>query len=69
MGAYLRRDRRAIASRDLDFVLTTFLRLAEQLSQDASNLSTLIEQHAMQTVVRLGQFLNAYDDESQPIHV
>src|SRR5580704_12885450 len=39
MGAYLRRDRRAMVNRDLDLVLTTFPRLAERLSQDASTLS------------------------------
>jgi branched-chain amino acid transport system ATP-binding protein len=39
MGAYLRRDARAMVNRDLDFVLTTFPRLAERLSQDASTLS------------------------------
>jgi branched-chain amino acid transport system ATP-binding protein len=39
MGAYLRRDGRASLNRDLDFVLATFPRLAERLSQDASTLS------------------------------
>jgi branched-chain amino acid transport system ATP-binding protein len=39
MGAYLRRDGRAGVNRDLDLVLTTFPRLAERFSQDASTLS------------------------------
>jgi branched-chain amino acid transport system ATP-binding protein len=39
MGAYLRRDGRASLNRDFDFVLATFPRLAERLSQDASTLS------------------------------
>jgi branched-chain amino acid transport system ATP-binding protein len=39
MGAYLRRDGRALVKRDLDFVLATFPRLAERLSQDAATLS------------------------------
>jgi branched-chain amino acid transport system ATP-binding protein len=38
MGAYTRRDRARVAD-DLDFVLATFPRLAERLSQDASTLS------------------------------
>ena len=38
MGSYLRRDRTGV-SRDLDFVLTTFPRLRERLSQDAVSLS------------------------------
>ncbi len=38
MGSYLRRDRAALR-RDLDFVLTTFPRLRERLSQDAATLS------------------------------
>lgn len=39
MGAYLRRDGAAALRRDLDFVLATFPRLAERLSQDASTMS------------------------------
>jgi branched-chain amino acid transport system ATP-binding protein len=39
MGSYLRDDGRAIINRDLDFVLTTFPKLAERLNQDASTLS------------------------------
>lgn len=39
MGAYARRDGRMAIGRDLDFVLSTFPRLAERLSQDASTLS------------------------------
>ena len=38
MGSYLRTDRAEIR-RDLDFVLTTFPRLRERLSQDAATLS------------------------------
>src|SRR6202020_1686785 len=37
--AYMRNDGRAIINKDLDFVLTTFPRLAERLNQDASTLS------------------------------
>ena len=39
MGAYLRRDGQKPLNRDLDFVLATFPRLAERISQDASTLS------------------------------
>ncbi len=39
MGAYARRDGQSGIGRDLDFVLATFPRLAERLSQDASTLS------------------------------
>ncbi len=39
MGAYLREEGRAIINRDLDFVLTTFPKLAERLNQDASTMS------------------------------
>jgi branched-chain amino acid transport system ATP-binding protein len=39
MGAYLRRDGRAAVGRDLDFVLATFPRLGERLSQDAATMS------------------------------
>jgi branched-chain amino acid transport system ATP-binding protein len=39
MGAYSRHDGRLAIGRDLDFVLATFPRLAERLSQDASTLS------------------------------
>ena len=39
MGSYMRGDGRAIINTDLDFVLTTFPRLAERLNQDASTLS------------------------------
>ena len=38
MGAYLRRDRRAIAQ-DLEFVLETFPRLKERLAQQAGTMS------------------------------
>jgi branched-chain amino acid transport system ATP-binding protein len=39
MGSYMRDDGRAVINKDLDFVLTTFPRLAERLNQDASTLS------------------------------
>jgi branched-chain amino acid transport system ATP-binding protein len=39
MGAYVRRDGHAVIKRDLDFVLSTFPRLGERLSQDASTMS------------------------------
>jgi branched-chain amino acid transport system ATP-binding protein len=39
MGSYLRSDGRAVINKDLDFVLTTFPKLAERLHQDASTLS------------------------------
>jgi branched-chain amino acid transport system ATP-binding protein len=39
MGSYMRNDGRAVINKDLDFVLTTFPRLAERLNQDASTLS------------------------------
>ena len=39
MGSYMRGDGRAVINKDLDFVLTTFPRLAERLNQDASTLS------------------------------
>src|ERR1700733_5025705 len=39
MGSYLRADGRAVINKDLDFVLATFPRLAERISQDASTLS------------------------------
>jgi branched-chain amino acid transport system ATP-binding protein len=39
MGSYLREDGRAVINKDLDFVLTTFPKLAERLHQDASTLS------------------------------
>jgi branched-chain amino acid transport system ATP-binding protein len=39
MGSYMRNDGRAVISKDLDFVLATFPRLAERLNQDASTLS------------------------------
>jgi branched-chain amino acid transport system ATP-binding protein len=39
MGAYLRGARSAPVARDLDYVLATFPRLAERISQDASTLS------------------------------
>ena len=39
MGAYLRGARTQEVTRDLDYVLTTFPRLAERISQDASTLS------------------------------
>lgn len=39
MGAYARRDGRLAIKRDLDFVLATFPRLGERLSQDGSTLS------------------------------
>jgi branched-chain amino acid transport system ATP-binding protein len=39
MGSYMRSDGRAVINKDLDFVLTTFPRLAERLNQDASTLS------------------------------
>jgi branched-chain amino acid transport system ATP-binding protein len=39
MGSYMRGDGRAVINRDLDFVLTTFPKLAERLHQDASTLS------------------------------
>src|SRR6201996_3709776 len=39
MGSYLRGDGRVVINKDLDFVLTTFPRLAERLNQDASTLS------------------------------
>jgi branched-chain amino acid transport system ATP-binding protein len=39
MGTYLRNDGHGAVRRDLDFVLATFPRLAERLSQDASTLS------------------------------
>jgi len=39
MGAYLRGDGRAVIGKDLDFVLTTFPKLAERINQDASTLS------------------------------
>lgn len=39
MGAYLRRDGRRAIQHDLDFVLATFPRLAERLSQDAATMS------------------------------
>jgi branched-chain amino acid transport system ATP-binding protein len=39
MGSYMRNDGRAVINKDLDFVLSTFPRLAERLNQDASTLS------------------------------
>jgi branched-chain amino acid transport system ATP-binding protein len=39
MGSYLRGDGRAVINKDLDFVLSTFPKLAERLYQDASTLS------------------------------
>jgi branched-chain amino acid transport system ATP-binding protein len=39
MGAFLRRDSRAVIRRDLDFVYETFPRLAEKSRQDASTMS------------------------------
>lgn len=39
MGAYARRDGPAVVARDMDFVLSTFPRLSERLTQDASTLS------------------------------
>jgi branched-chain amino acid transport system ATP-binding protein len=39
MGSYLRGDGRAVINKDLDFVLSTFPKLAERLHQDASTLS------------------------------
>ena len=39
MGSYLRGDGRAVINKDLDFVLTTFPKLAERINQDASTLS------------------------------
>ena len=39
MGSYLRGDGRAVINKDLDFVLSTFPKLAERLNQDASTLS------------------------------
>jgi len=39
MGSYLLGDGRAIINKDLDFVLTTFPKLAERINQDASTLS------------------------------
>jgi branched-chain amino acid transport system ATP-binding protein len=39
MGSYMRSDGRAVINKDLDFVLTSFPRLAERLNQDASTLS------------------------------
>ena len=39
MGSYLRAMVRAVIQHDLDFVLTTFPKLAERLIQDASTLS------------------------------
>jgi len=39
MGTYLRNDGQSSVRRDLDFVLATFPRLAERLTQDASTLS------------------------------
>jgi branched-chain amino acid transport system ATP-binding protein len=39
MGSYMRNDGRAVINKDLDFVFTTFPRLAERSNQDASTLS------------------------------
>ena len=39
MGSYLRGDGRAVINKDLDFVLTTFPKLAERINQEASTLS------------------------------
>lgn len=39
MGGYLRSDGRAVISRDLDFVLSIFPKLAERINQDASTMS------------------------------
>jgi branched-chain amino acid transport system ATP-binding protein len=39
MGSYLRDDGRAVIDKDLDFVLSTFPKLAERVNQDASTLS------------------------------